>query len=486
MLTCATCGNDEPAGSQFCGNCGAPFAPADQDLVHAAMSGEALLTCGTCGNEEPEGSRFCGTCGSAFAPTALGVALASEAPSAPPAVEQPARVAPPRPQPRGTRRLRWVAAGAAVGLLIAGGAVAGVLTLTGGDDDMTQATPTDEEPLPATTVESPPPASSSTLLDSMHPRFVALVGYQGALSARVRSLEAGVESFAALRQAAAALGASVEGTQVFLNGYTPADSKEAETLSLLQSALAAHLAYTDAISRFPRRPRSFTSAEAREAIARAGQAHIAYAGLATAEPAMSGISLDSSDHARLLRLVPSPTPPRSTVTRRVIDLVPLLVGIRPDDALGEGRCFGPYAGASLRVSGVVYRSGFIQCGDDADGDPSRASGEYRFSGLSFVAGSRLVRFTAQAVIDEFSSPSQRGTSVTWAAFYDGAPICSGAMSWSGPRPSPRKLDCRLPSAVASRGFDARRLRVRQDVSLASSGTFWAGLFHPTIVVEVPR
>ena len=381
--------------------------------------------------------------------------------------------------------MRWVAAGAAIGLLVAGGAVAGVLAFTGGDDTA-QATPTEEQPPPATTVESPPTASNTALLDSMHPRFVALAGYQGALSARVRWLEAGVESFAALRQAAAALGASVEGTQVFLDGYTAADSKEAETISLLRSALAAHLAYTDAISRFPRRPRSFTSAEAREAIARAGQAHIAYAGLATAEPAMSGISLDSSDHVRLLRLVPAAKPPSSTVTRRVIDLVPLLVGIRPDDPRGEGRCFGPYAGASLRVSGVVYRSGFIQCGDDVDGDPSRASGEYRFSGLSLPAGSRLVRFAAQAVIDEFSSPSQRGSSVTWAAFYDGAPICSGTVSWRGSRASPRKLDCRLPSAVASRGVDLRRLRVQQDVSLASSGTFWAGLFHPTIVVEVPR
>ena len=485
MLTCATCGNDEPAGSQFCGNCGAPFVAADSYRADAAASRGAMLTCATCGNEEPEGAWFCGTCGSAFAPT-LRAALAPETPSPTTAADEPMTAAPPpTPQPRRKRRFGWVAAGVAAGLLVAGGAVAGVLTLTGGDDTA-QATPTEEQPLPATSVESPPAASSPTLLDTMHPRFVALVGYQGALSARVRWLEAGVESFGALRQAAAALGASVEGTQVLLEGHTPADSKEAETLSLLRSALAAHLAYTDAISRFPRRPRAFTSAEAREAIARAGQVHIAYASLATAEPAMSGISLDSSDHVRLLRLVPSAKPPRSTVTRRVIDLVPLLVGIRPNDPLGQGRCFGPYAGASLRVSGVVYRSGFIQCGDDADGDPSRASGEYRFSGPSFPAGSRLVRFTAQAVIDEFSSPSQRGSSVTWAAFYDDAPICSGAVSWSGPRPSPRKLDCRLPSAVASRGFDARRLRVRQDASLVSSGTFWAGLFHPTIVVEVAR
>ena len=37
----------------------------------------------------------------------------------------------------------------------------------------------------------------------------------------------------------------------------------------------------------------------------------------------------------------------------MIDLAPLLVGIRPDDPLGEGRCFGPYTSrATLQVSGV--------------------------------------------------------------------------------------------------------------------------------------
>jgi hypothetical protein len=139
------------------------------------------------------------------------------------------------------------------------------------------------------------------------------------------------------------------------------------------------------------------------------------------------------------------------------------------------------------VSGAVYRSGFIQCGDDAEGDPSRATGVYRFSGLRLPGGSKLARITGQAVIDEFSSLSQRGSSVTWTVFYDSAPICSAAVTWSGSRPTPGKLDCRFPSGVASSGgFDVGRLRIQQDASLASAGTFWAGLFHPKLVVEVRR
>ena len=172
--------------------------------------------------------------------------------------------------------------------------------------------------------------------------------------------------------------------------------------------------------------------------------------------------------------------------RRVVDLVPLLVGIRPDDPPGEGRCFGPYtARASLRVSGVVHRSGFVQCGDDAHGDPSRASGVYRFSGPTFAAGSRLARVTGRMVIDESSSPSQRGSSVTWTVLYDGMPICSVTVVWAGSRPSPRELDCSISPSVSEGGFDLRQLRIQQVASLASSRSLWAGLLDPAIVVEVP-
>jgi hypothetical protein len=80
----------------------------------------------------------------------------------------------------------------------------------------------------------------------------------------------------------------------------------------------------------------------------------------------------------------------------------------------------------------------------------------------------------------------RDSIVTWAVFYDGTPICSETVVWSGSRPSPRGLDCRIPSTVLAAGFDIQRLRIQQVASLASSGSLWAGLLNPTIVVEAPR
>lgn len=47
MLTCDTCGTDNPAGQRFCGECGAALA----------------RSCPTCGVPAPAGQRFCGECG---------------------------------------------------------------------------------------------------------------------------------------------------------------------------------------------------------------------------------------------------------------------------------------------------------------------------------------------------------------------------------------------------------------------------------------
>ncbi len=259
------------------------------------MTRVAPLTCATCGSEEPEGSRFCGSCGTPF--------VAAAPPPAAAAVE-----------PGRTHRRRWVAAGA-VALLLAAVAAAAVLSLTG-DGDPTEASAADsvatELQSPLTTgSEASPSSSSPTLVDSVTPRFVELVGYQGALSARVNGLKAGVESFAALRQAADALAASVVGTEDSLDDFAPTTSREAGTLVLLRRALVAHVAYTDALSSFPTLPRSFTRADAQEAIDRALEVQIAYSALAAAEPTLSGIALNSADHTRLLALVPPPasTPP---------------------------------------------------------------------------------------------------------------------------------------------------------------------------------
>ncbi len=346
---------------------------------------------------------------------------------------------------------------------------------------------TEQQPPPTVTSESSPPASSPTLADTIAPRLAQLSDAQAAVIAQVRSLGPGVSSLAALRQEAAALASDVVETQQLVDGLAPADSTEAGTLPLLHRALAAHLAYAEAVSRFPARPRSFTRAHAQGAIALAEQARREYVKLAVAFPALPVVYMSGSDNSAMLAVVPAPKPVTSPPVRRTVDLAPLLVGVRPDDPPGEGRCFGAYTSrASLRVSGVVHRGGFVQCGDDANGDPRRTSGVYRFSGPTYPAGSRLARVTGQVAIDESSSASQRGSAVTWTVVYAGRPLCSETVVWSGSRPSPRALDCRIPSSASSGAFDMRRLRIRQDATPASSGSLWAGLLRPTLVVEVPR
>ena len=127
--------------------------------------------------------------------------------------------------------------------------------------------------------------------------------------------------------------------------------------------MSAHLAYAEAVARFPALPRSFTSAQAQGAIALAEQARRDYVNLAVAFPALPVVYMSGSDNHALLAVVPAPKPKPSPPARRMIDLVPLLVGVRPDDPLGEGRCFGAYTSrASLRVSGVVHRAASSSAG----------------------------------------------------------------------------------------------------------------------------
>jgi Double zinc ribbon len=488
-LTCPNCGNEEPIGARFCGNCSAPLAPPGPEAAHAVTDGATTSKCASCANEEPAGTQFCGNCGAPFAPLDREPAAAHAAslePGTPepatgpdPADRRPSLVGHPAAAPpeAAKRRMTWIAAGAAVVLLVAGGAVAVLLVLPGSD-------PT---PVPPTKPDPRPPAPSPTLAERIAPSLRVLTASQDALDDRLRSLTAGVESFAALRGAAASTAASVVQTEQVVDGLAPDDAADAEALTLLRRALAAHLAYADALSSFPPLPRSLTATQARAAIARAEEAQLAYAKLAFADPSLPSIFVSTAGNPRLLAVVPPPEPTPSAPVRRVVDLVPLLVGIGPDDPPNEGRCFGPYTSrASLRVSGVVHRTGFIQCGDDANGDPSRASGVYRFSGPRFPAGSKLARLTGQVAIDESSSPTQRGSAVTWAAFYDGTPICSVTVVWSGSRPSPKTLDCRISPSVSAGGFDVRRLRIEQVVSRASSGSLWAGLLGPAVRVEVPR
>ena len=63
-MDCPSCGNANPAGKKFCGECGAPL-PA---------------RCAACGAENPQRAKFCGDCGAALTAAAppSGVAAASK------------------------------------------------------------------------------------------------------------------------------------------------------------------------------------------------------------------------------------------------------------------------------------------------------------------------------------------------------------------------------------------------------------------------
>jgi double zinc ribbon protein len=121
MLECASCGSQEPAGSAFCGNCGAPLAALETSTAAATLG---VQTCANCGNEEPEGSEFCGNCGAAFSATAV---LEPETPQSWPEPEpepEPAR----KPEPSRWRSRPVLLA--VIGVLLVA-AVAAVIVGTG-------------------------------------------------------------------------------------------------------------------------------------------------------------------------------------------------------------------------------------------------------------------------------------------------------------------------------------------------------------------
>ena len=137
--------------------------------------------------------------------------------------------------------------------------------------------------------------------------------------------------------------------------------------------------------------------------------------------------LKRASHLRLLDLVPS------APTRQTLVLAPFLVGRLPNDPIGEGRCFGPYGTASLKLNGIRRHDSFMTCGDYAPprGDPKRANGDLHFRRAPFPENSVLTRFTAALGVDEDSSSSQAGSRVTWTLFYYGERICSESKTWSG-------------------------------------------------------
>src|SRR5262245_17617236 len=71
---CSTCGGENPAGTRFCGHCGA--------------AADVPWTCTSCGGENPPATKFCGHCGApAGAPAAAAPPPAPAPPAAPPSAE---------------------------------------------------------------------------------------------------------------------------------------------------------------------------------------------------------------------------------------------------------------------------------------------------------------------------------------------------------------------------------------------------------------
>ena len=222
MLTCATCGSEEPEGSRFCGSCAAPFAAADPQPIGTATIGEDTLPCPTCGSEEPAGSRFCGSCGTPLAGS--GPPPPPEEPARPATVKESPAIEPLPVASTPPRRLPWIAAGAVVVLLVAGGVAAAFLLRSDGDSS-SEVIPTPTLTQPASTSEDAlTPSPRPTLAERIAPSLQALTASQDTLDDRLRSLTAGVQSFAELRRAAATLAASLVQTQHVVDGLTPGDA----------------------------------------------------------------------------------------------------------------------------------------------------------------------------------------------------------------------------------------------------------------------
>ena len=488
MLTCGTCGNEEPEGSQFCGSCGAPFVPADPHPAHAApMEASATLICASCGNEEPEGSRFCGNCSAPLCSPISNPFMRPRSrrrhhrPSRP--LRNRSRRASPNPASRGKHRGRWIAMGIGVALLVAGGAVGAVLALAGGDGS-TGATPTEQPP--ATTTESP----ASRVEPDARRQHRSSPGGAHYLSGRPQRSGPLARPQAwsrspryGKRPMRSPLG--VVGTQGFLDGLASSDSETA-TLSLLRNALSAHLAYA---GRSPdsSSPAVLTTAQAQAAIpeprkcrppTRRSQSpnRLCWAPRST--------RLTTSACSELVP--PVAKPPFSTTARRSSTSLRCLSASGPTilaarvGALGRTR-EGVAARVRRRAPEWLHpvrrrrrrRSQPHERRSTASPDwtsrPDRGSSE----------------LTGQVAIDESSSSSQRGSRVTWTVFYAGAPSARRPSSGVDHALRPEELDCEVPVGRLRR-WVRRATASNSTGRLASSGSLWAGLLDPTIVAEVSR
>src|SRR5687767_7275307 len=175
----------------------------------------------------------------------------------------------------------------------------------------------------------------------------------------------------------------------------------------------------------------------------AGVAALAAVSLgATAMLALRDTEAESATGNEVRRSTPAERTGSTPAPSRTIGLVRYLVGPTPNDPPSQGRCFVPFSSeAVVLVRGTRHGSDWIQCGDVSRGDPNRATGTYRFAGLTLPAGSRLARFRGLALIDELSSSSQRGSRVTFTVLYRDEVLCADTITWTAPLPTPTMFSC---------------------------------------------
>ena len=373
---------------------------------------------------------------------------------------QPARhetVATPPVVPPKRRRGLWLAA-AAVAVAAAGGTIA-ALAFTGGRGE--------------TAAPTSAPETTNGFATGVSGTIEPLVPLQRSVNDKIRTLRGTESEIARLRQAAEALDRALLRAQGRAGALEPDTAADRATARALATALRRHSEYAAAVDLLPVAS-ELTKSQAQLVVDRAGAAEAAYSTLASREPSLPPMPLERAAHVRLLDLVPA-TPVRQTLV-----LAPFLVGPRPDDPLGQGRCFGPYGTASLKLNGIRRHDSFLSCGDYAPprGDPERANGDLHFRRAPFPANSVLTRFTAALGVDEDSASAQAGSRVTWTLDYYGERICSETTTWSGGTSAPVRMSCPLP---ADKPADTSQLTISQRVSLVSTEQFWAGLQDATVI-----
>lgn len=318
-----------------------------------------------------------------------------------------ASVAPPRVATRPTLRMRrapkrvWlIAAGAAV-VLGAGVVLAEVLAVRGDSGGEALRTSSIAPRAPSTGASSSNNRYEVAPVSSEIAPSLATIGQrQRAVTARVRAIRPGVQSFARLRSASDELATTISRTQGSLDAVDATTPKDESVLGATRDALTVHLAYAKRLKQIPDLPRLFTRAQARGIIAAARTADRAYARLAALEGALPGVDISPDAHMRLLGIVTSPTAQpryfasidrlqRCYVTARVARC-----GSGPSGEVVQLRVGGPAAyvgrvgsqdrgGPALRFGqAVVAPGGAIRCESSSRGITCTD----RSSGASFTIG----------------------------------------------------------------------------------------------------